>query len=48
VSHSSTHVVADIWVTDASGNVYVIFHNLKGTISPMLRRLIGKKPATQD
>jgi hypothetical protein len=48
VSHSGIHVVADIWVTDAKGNVYVVFHNLEGTISPMLRRLIGKKPDSQD
>jgi len=26
----------------------VIFRNLKGTISPMLRRLIGKKTADSD
>ena len=48
VSHSSTHVVADIRVTDSNGNVYVIFHNLKGTISPLLRRLIGKKLDSSD
>ena len=48
VSHSSTHVVADIRVTDVNGNVYVIFRNLKGTISPLLRRLIGKKPASAN
>jgi NAD(P)-dependent dehydrogenase (short-subunit alcohol dehydrogenase family) len=43
VAHSSTYVTADIWVTDSRGEVYVIFRNLKGTISPLLRRLIGKK-----
>lgn len=48
VSHASTSVTADIWVTDSRGEVYVIFHNLKGTISPLLRRLIGKKPVLPD
>ncbi len=43
VSHTNTNVVADIWVTDPAGNVYVIFHRLKGTISPLLSRFIGKK-----
>lgn len=47
-SHSNTYVVADIWVTDTNGNVYVIFHQLKGTISPLLSRLIGKKIASSD
>jgi NAD(P)-dependent dehydrogenase (short-subunit alcohol dehydrogenase family) len=48
VSHASTYVTADIWVTDSKGEVYVIFHNLKGTISPLLRRLIGKKLVKPD
>ncbi|BCY18920.1 hypothetical protein hrd7_27690 [Leptolinea sp. HRD-7] len=48
ISHSSTHVVADIRVTDVKGNVYVVFRNLKGTISPLLRRLIGKKPVSSN
>jgi hypothetical protein len=48
VSHSSTHVLANIYVTNSKGDVYVIFRNLKGTISPMLRRLIGKKTAHTD
>jgi hypothetical protein len=48
VSHSSTHVLADIYVTNSKGDVYVIFRNLKGTISPMLRRFIGKKTARSD
>ncbi len=48
VSHSATNVVADIWVTDSVGNVYVIFHQLQGTISPLLKRFIGKKAAAGD
>lgn len=43
ISHTKSHVIADIWVTDKNGDVYVIFHKLKGTISPLLRHLIGKK-----
>jgi NAD(P)-dependent dehydrogenase (short-subunit alcohol dehydrogenase family) len=48
VSHSATNVVADIWVTDASGNVYVIFHKLQGTISPLLKRFIGQKAVSGE
>jgi NAD(P)-dependent dehydrogenase (short-subunit alcohol dehydrogenase family) len=41
VSHSETTVVADIWVLDAKGNVYVKFSQLQGTISHLLKRYIG-------
>ncbi len=47
-SHASTYVLADIWVTDTQGNVYVKFKQLKGTISPLLNRLIGKKTNDSD
>ena len=43
VSHSETSVVADIWVVDSKGNVYVKFTQLQGTISPLLKRFIGVK-----
>jgi NAD(P)-dependent dehydrogenase (short-subunit alcohol dehydrogenase family) len=43
VSQSETAVVADIWVTDREGRVYVKFNRLQGTISSLLNRLIGKK-----
>jgi NAD(P)-dependent dehydrogenase (short-subunit alcohol dehydrogenase family) len=48
VSHSATNVVADIYVTDPSGNVYVIFHKLQGTISPLLKRFIGTKAVSGE
>jgi hypothetical protein len=41
VSISDTAVVADIWVTDEQGQVYVKFTRLQGTISRSLNRLIG-------
>jgi NAD(P)-dependent dehydrogenase (short-subunit alcohol dehydrogenase family) len=43
VSHSDTTVVADIFVVDSKGNVYVKFTQLQGTISPLLKRFIGVK-----
>ena len=44
VSHTDTSVVADIYVIDSKGNVYVKFTQLHGTISPLLKRFIGVKP----
>ncbi len=41
LSHTKYDVVADIWVTDRNGNVYVKFNGLQGTISPSLKRLLG-------
>jgi NAD(P)-dependent dehydrogenase (short-subunit alcohol dehydrogenase family) len=41
VSTSDTSVVADIWVTNAKGEMYVKFNRLQGTISPSLNRFIG-------
>jgi NAD(P)-dependent dehydrogenase (short-subunit alcohol dehydrogenase family) len=43
VSKSETAVIADIWVTDEAGEVYVKFNSLQGTISPSLKRFIGKR-----
>ena len=40
VSHNDSAVVADIWVTDAGGEVYVKFNRLQGTISHSLKRLL--------
>ncbi len=48
ISHSSTHVLADIQVTDPEGRVYVIFRRLKGTVSPLLCRFIGKKASVKN
>jgi hypothetical protein len=45
VSHTDTSVVADIQVVDSIGKVYVKFFQLQGTISPLLKRFIGAKPA---
>ena len=45
VSHTDTCVVADIQVTNSNGKVYVKFFQLQGTISPLLKRFIGVKPA---
>ena len=41
VSENETAVIADIWVTNAKGEVYVKFNHLQGTISPSLNRFIG-------
>ncbi len=44
VSHNKTAVIADIWVTNEKGEVYVKFESLQGTISPSLKRFIGAHP----
>lgn len=46
VSHTETSVVADIFVVDTDGNIYVKFTHLQGTISHLLKRFIGVKTAT--
>lgn len=43
VSHNDTAVVADIWVTNEHGEVYVKFNGLQGTISHSLKRLLNVK-----
>lgn len=45
VSTSETAVVADIWVTDEQGEVYVKFNSLQGTISSSLKRLFAPPAA---
>ena len=40
-SHRETSVVADITVSDASGDVFVIITGLEGIISPHLKHVIG-------
>ena len=42
VSHNQTSVVADIIVTDAQGEILAKFTGLQGTISPSLKRFIGR------
>lgn len=44
---SDVLVIGDIVVTDAHGSTYVKIEGLEGTISPHLKRLIGKNPAVQ-
>lgn len=44
-SHRETSVVADITVSDMTGEVYVIITALEGTISPHLKRVIGATPS---
>ena len=41
VSHNETAVIADIWVINEKGEVYVKFERLQGTISSSLKRFIG-------
>jgi NAD(P)-dependent dehydrogenase (short-subunit alcohol dehydrogenase family) len=43
ISHNETAIVADIWVTNAQGEVYVKFHGLQGTVSPILKKFIGER-----
>jgi NAD(P)-dependent dehydrogenase (short-subunit alcohol dehydrogenase family) len=42
-SQSPTAVVGNIAVHDAEGNAYIYLDGLQGTISPYLKRFIGKK-----
>jgi len=43
VSQTDTSVVADLFVVDESGKLIVKLTELQGTISPLLRRFIGRK-----
>ena len=41
VTHNEYAVVADIWVTNRQGDVYMKFNGLEGTISTSLKRLLS-------